>query len=361
MTEEVPAADLLAGAMTCRRDGRLDLAETLVRRAIAADPASRAAHRQLAELLERQGRFDEAEAAYRRVLQLAPRDPSTAMTLGQLLLSQGRYEEGFALFEGRFGLTPERAKPDLPYPEWRGEDVAGKTVLIWIEQGFGDQIQFARFAPRLKALGADVTLLCLQPLARLFAASLEVRVVATSGRIEFPDPDYWVMTCSLAWRLGVGPQDIPAEPYLRAPSPGPTLPAGFKVGLMTAGSPAHANDENRSLPAAQAARLKAMAPTVIDLSPASTGARDFADTAAVIAQLDLVVSVDTSVAHLAGAMGKPCWVLLPEIGVDWRWFRGRTDSPWYPSARLYRQSNPGDWGEVVDRVLADVLAMRPGR
>ena len=311
-----------------------------------------------ATVLERQGRLAEAEAAYRRVLAAAPGAAAVATALGQLLLSQGRYDEGFAFFEGRFGLTPARAKPTLPYPEWRGEDVAGKNVLIWIEQGFGDQIQFARFAPHLKARGADVTLLCLKPLERLFAANLDVRVLGTSGPVEFPDPDYWVMACSLAWRLGMGPQDIPGAAYLRAPSPGPVLPPGFKVGLMTTGSPAHANDANRSLPPDQAARLAAMAATVIDLDPARTGARDFADTAALIDQLDLVVSVDTSVAHLAGAMGKPCWVLLPEIGTDWRWFRDRTDSPWYPTARLYRQSAGAGWGPVIDRVLADVQALR---
>ena len=359
MTDEtVSTVDLLVGAIAFRSQGRLDLAEDLHRRAVRTDPTSLQANHELGRVLELRGRLDEAEATYRRVLAMAPGAPSTATALGQLLLSQGRYEEGFAFFEGRFGVTPERAKPSLPYPEWRGEDVAGKRLLIWIEQGFGDQIQFARFAPVLKARGADVTLLCLQPLERLFSASLGVRVVATSGRIEFPDPDYWVMACSLAWRLGVGPQDIPAAPYLSAPASGPDLPPGFKVGLMTAGSPTHTNDANRSLPAAQAERLRAMAATVIDLSPAATGARDFAATAALIDQLDLVVSVDTSVAHLAGAMGKPCWVLLPRIGVDWRWFHERTDSPWYPTARLYRQPASADWGEVVDRILADVAAMR---
>jgi tetratricopeptide (TPR) repeat protein len=359
MTEElVSTADLLAGAAAFQQQGRPDLAEHLYRRAVQADPTSLKALHLLGRTLELRGQFEEAEAAYRRVLQAAPGAPSTATALGQLLLGQGRYEDGFAFFEGRFGVTPERAKPSLPYPEWRGEDLAGRSLLIWIEQGFGDQIQFARFAPILKDRGADVTLLCLQPLERLFAANLGVRVVGTSGQVSFPDPDYWTMTCSLAWRLGVGPHDIPAEPYLRAPFAAPALPPGFKVGIMATGSPAHANDANRSLPAEQAQRLKAMAATVIDLSPDSTGARDFAETAALIDQLDLVVSVDTSVAHLAGAMGKPCWVLLPAIGVDWRWFHERTDSPWYPTARLYRQSKGGGWGEVIDRVLADVRATR---
>lgn len=352
-------AHVLAEALSFEMRSRLAEAEGLCREALRLDPASLQGWHQLGRVLERRGRLGDAEAAFRRVLDLAPGAPSTALELGQLLLSQGRYDEGFAHFEGRFGLTPARAKPALPFPEWRGEDVAGKKLLIWIEQGYGDQIQFARFAPRLKAMGADVTLLCLQPLERLFAANLGVRVIATSGAVEFPDPDYWVMACSIAWRLGIGPEDIPAAPYLRPIGEvqlGDRRPGEFRVGLMARGNPGHANDANRSLPADQAARLAQMPARVVDLDPASTGARDFADTAALIDELDLVVSVDTSVAHLAGAMGKPCWVLLPAIGCDWRWFRDRTDSPWYPTLRLYRQPAGGDWGPTVGRVLADVGA-----
>lgn len=352
------AADRVTQAFACQAQGRLDEAEALLRSAVADDPTSLRGHHVLGRLLMRRGRFAEAEAAFRRVLDLAPGAPSTRLALAHLLLSQGRYDEGFAYFEARFEIAPEKAKPALPFPEWRGEDVAGRKLLIWIEQGYGDQIQFARFAPRLKALGAHVTLVCLSPLHRLFAENLDVRVIAASGRIDFPDPDFWTMPCSLAGRLGIGLDQLSGAPYLRAP-PGPRrdLPPGLKVGLMTRGNPAHGNDANRSLPPEQAERLRAARATVVDLDPASTGAADFADTAALIDQLDLVVSVDTSVAHLAGAMGKPCWVLLPELDCDWRWLRDRRDSPWYDSARLYRQTPRCDWGEVIDRVLADVAAL----
>ena len=283
-------------------------------------------------------------------------DPTAAAAAGALgarLLSEGRYEEGFALWEGRHA-APRLAKPKLAWPEWRGEPLAGKRLVVWPEQGLGDQIMFARFAPLLQRQGVDVTVLCLPPLQRLLAGCLGVRVLAATGAVSFPDPDYWVMTCSLAGRMGVTVESIPAAPYLRALGPGPGLPEGFKVGLVTSGSPAHGNDAQRSLPPQEAARLRAMAAQVVPLDPANTGARDFADTAAIVEQLDLVVTVDTAAAHLAGAMGKPCWVLVPAVGTDWRWLQARSDSPWYPSVRLYRQPRAGAWDEVADRVLADV-------
>jgi hypothetical protein len=166
------------------------------------------------------------------------------------------------------------------------------------------------------------------------------------------------MACSLAGRLGATPQRLPAAPYLRAARPWPRpLAPGFKVGLMTAGNPVYANDANRSLPEAAAAALFGLVARPVDLRPSQTGAADFADTAALMAELDLVISVDTAAAHLAGAMGKPCWVLLPAANPDWRWMRGRRDSPWYPSVRLYRQPAPGDWGPVLDEVAADLDAL----
>jgi hypothetical protein len=245
-------------------------------------------------------------------------------------------------------------KPALPYPEWRGEDVAGKRLLIWPEQGYGDQIQFARFARLLKARGAEVTLFCHAELAPLFAESMGVQALAASGEVEFPDPDFWVMQGSLAARLGVTVDTIPAEPYLRAVRPGPPLGDGFKVGLKTEGNPGHSNDANRSLRPEQAQRLRELPARIVELDPAATGACDFADTAAIVDQLDLVICVDTSVAHLAGAMGKPVWVLIPAVETDWRWLLGRTDSPWYPSMRLYRQARGESWDAVIDRLTGDL-------
>jgi hypothetical protein len=276
--------------------------------------------------------------------------------LAVLLLSQGRYEEGFALFEARH-LLAQYAKPELPYAEWRGEPVAGKRLLIWPEQGFGDQIQFARFAPVLQAMGAQVTLICWPALERLFQQSLGVQVIAAQGEISFEDPDYWVMAMSLAGRLGLATDTLPNAPYLRAEAPARPPAGGVRVGLMTRGAAAFANDVNRSLSAEAAQALRALPVETLDLAPEATGAQDFGDTAAIVAGLDLVISVDTAVAHLAGAMGKPCWVLLPAEGADWRWLRERRDSPWYPSVRLYRQGAPGDWAPVLAEVTADLARL----
>lgn len=270
---------------------------------------------------------------------------------GLKLLAEGEYSTGWPLFEARFeigraGLT----KPALPYPEWAGEAVAGKQFVIWPEQGFGDQIQFARFALVLRDLGASVTLICYPALHRLLSQLEGVEVLAAAGAVTFPDPDYWAMAGSLPRWLTPSPEDIPAAPYLRALTQFTPARPVKRIGLVTRGSPAHANDANRSLGAAAARRLADVLGATMSLDPAVTGAADFADTAAIIAGLDLVVTVDTSVAHLAGAMGKPCWVLLPAIGTDWRWMRTRSDSPWYPSIRLFRQPSPGRWDPVIEDV-----------
>jgi len=348
-----------AAALRAAGDGRA--AEAVYRRMIAADERDAEPHHLLAGMLAATGALRGAEAEYRRTLELAPSAASTARVLATLLLSQGRYAEGFALYEARHA-APHLAKPPLPYPEWTGQDLAGKRLLIWPEQGFGDQIQFARFAPILQRAGVDVTLLCAAPLTRLFAGCLGVRVLSAEGEVEFPAPDHWVMTCSLAARMGVEPATIPGAPYLHAldPPPGPAAegPAGARIGVMTAGNPTNLNDANRSLPPEVAARLADL-PGAVDLGPARTGARDFADTAAILAGLDLVITVDTAVAHLAGAMGKPVWILIPDTGADWRWLRRRTDSPWYPTARLYRQGAADSWAAVVERVVADAAGLGP--
>jgi tetratricopeptide (TPR) repeat protein len=350
-------ADLLARGGASRAAGDLAGAEPLYAQAAARFPDEPEPHHHLAGIHRLRGRLDLAEAEYRRTLALAPGAAATQRALAVLLLAQGRYPEGFALLEARHELDGMK-KPALPFPEWRGEAVAGKRLLIWPEQGFGDQIQFARFAAVLKARGAEVTLLCHPELVRLFQGSLGVQALAARGAVEFPDPDYWVMQGSLAARLGVTVGNIPHAPYLRALEAGAPLGAGFKVGLKTQGNPGHSNDANRSLPAATGQRLRRLLDDlpvrIVELDPAATGARDFADTAAIVEQLDLVISVDTSAAHLGGAMGKPTWVLLPAVDTDWRWLLERADSPWYPSMRLYRQASGESWEAVVERLLADL-------
>ena len=347
--------ELNALGMRLRSEGDLGGARTAFEQAIALAPGEPEPRHHLAGVLARLGDPEAAKAEYRRVLALAPGHGPTSRALAELLLADGEYEEGFALWELRHEVA-DRAKPSLAFPEWRGEPVAGKKLLIWPEQGLGDQMMFARFAPVLRDMGADVTLICWPALAPLFEASLGVRVLPATGAVEFPDPDYWAMTMTLAGRLGLGPDALPTQPYLRTTGPGPRLPAGFKVGLVTIAGAQLPGVSSRSLPADQALRLTALPAQVIDLSPASTGAKDFADTAAIVEQLDLVISVDTSAAHLAGAMGKPVWVIVPAPS-DWRWMRGREDSPWYPTARVYRQPKPGDWASVVDRVIEDFGAL----
>jgi tetratricopeptide (TPR) repeat protein len=341
-------AQLLDEGRRRRSLGDAEGASAWFRRAVDLTPDAAEPHHHLAAALEALDRLGEAEAEYRVALALAPGSGATARALAILLLSQGRYPEGFALFERRHELA-EMAKPALPFPEWDGEPVEGRKLLIWPEQGLGDQIQFARFAPILQRMGADVTLVCWPPLARLFAGALGVRVVAAAGQIEFPDPDYWVMTMSLAARLGLTPDTLPRDVYLTAPERRAALPKGARIGLVTQGNAHNANDANRSLGETDAARLRAI-PGALSLDPVDTGAQDFADTAAIIDQLDLVISVDTATAHLAGAMGKPCWTLIPKANTDWRWLRDRSDSPWYPSMRLFRQPAPGDWASVIDEI-----------
>lgn len=295
------------------------------------------------------GRLAQAEADFRAALALEPGRADTRWALGTVLLALGRYAEGFPLLEARHEVaTFVRRRPDLPYPEWTGGEVAGRRILIWPEQGFGDQIQSARFAPLLRDRGAEVTLLCSPVLARLFGR-LGVHVVAAAGAVEFPDPDGWVMSESIAGRLGVTPDTVPNRPYLTFPEP-PARSGRLRVGLVTAGNPTHPNDAWRSLSPAEAARLRALPAEMVSLHPEDSGARDFLDTAEIVAGLDLVVSVDTAVAHLAGALGKACWVMIPAFNTDWRWMQDRTDSPWYPSMRLFRQTAPGDWTGVMAQI-----------
>jgi hypothetical protein len=155
------------------------------------------------------------------------------------------------------------------------------------------------------------------------------------------------MSNSLPYRLGVTLDRLSGGAYLTA---APRWGIG-RIGVKTRGNPAHHNDADRSLPDAEAARLLAL-PGAVSLEPEDTGAHDFADTAEIIAGLDLVIAADTSTAHLAGALGKPVWILLPYVTTDWRWLSGRSDSPWYGSARLFRQHRPGDWSSLLDEVIA---------
>ena len=292
------------------------------------------------------------------------------------LLTAGRMSEGWRHFGFRWLREPSLSfRPRVGRPVWEGQVLRGRTILLRAEQGAGDTIQFIRYAPRLKALGATVRVGVFMGLEDLVRGAEGVDQVL-GAKDSVPDFDFYAHMMSLPLVFGTNLDSIPAEvPYLH---PEPTQcvrweqklqsNAQLTVGIVWAGSPAHTRDRYRSLSLRELARLgevsgvrwvslqkgepaeelKAPPPglELVDLGPEL---EDFADTAAVISQLDLVLCVDTAVAHLAGALGKPVWVLLPSPA-DWRWLEGREDSPWYPTMRLFRQSRRGEWAEVIERV-----------
>lgn len=365
--------------------GRLSDAEAACRQALSVLPDRAVLLHNLGTVLLDLGRTQEAEAAYRKALSIDPRYADATCKLGALLLSLGRFDEGWALYEARYdaGLSDRTALPPaVDYPQWRGESLHGKAVLVWQEQGFGDMIQFGRYLALLKARGAAwITLACAPVLHRLFATvpGIDAVVDAPSELARAPH-DYWTLPLSLPYRLGTTLDSIPAATYLR---PDPALAekwrakllplAGLKVGLVWKGHANHGNDRNRSLPSLETlrpllnvpgvsfvslqmgqgqdeAKSLAAGPDVLDAAPQIA---DFADSAALISELDWVIAVDTAVAHLAGALGKPSWVMLPAVGLDWRWVRGRTDSPWYPQTmRLFRQTEPGQWTSVIEQIAS---------
>ena len=309
------------------------------------------AHHNLGVVYVKTGRFQQAEQEFRAALAIDPDAPGPRHSLGMLLLGGGRFEEGWREYEARRrvpGLTIPR--PQVACPEWRGEDLTGKHLLVVWEQGLGDQIQFARFLPILAGRGVKVSFVCQPALIPLFEG-MPVDLLPAGSAL--PTADAWPLLCSIPLRLGVPLATIPAQSGL--PLRSTMRGGGGGVGFVARGSHTHTNDRFRSLRGEAAKRLAALGR---DLSPEATGARNFRDTAEIVAGLDLVISVDTAIAHLAASMGKPTWILIPFVETDWRWLRERVDSPWYPSAKLYRQGPAGGWGAVLDRVQADLAASR---
>jgi Tfp pilus assembly protein PilF len=333
--------------------------------------------------LESSGRPDEAMTFGERAVAIHPADERARDTLASLALLRGDYARGWDEYEHRRNL-PELKKPHYPQPQWTGEDLQGATILLQGEEVFGDTIQCLRYVSMVAARGGKIVLRVDRALQRL-AASVSTRVIVSPNHVRLPDFDVWCPLFSLPRIFVTRVESVPAEvPYLGV-RPGlmerwrerlANLP-GLRVGLAWAGNPQHGDDFLRSVGldrlrplwdvrgvsfislqvGPRAADIASLPPGKINFTDVSAELTDFAETAGAIMNLDLVIAVDTAVVHLAGALGKPVWVMLP-FAPDWRWLLDRDDSPWYPTARLYRQPAPGDWSAVIARVAA-ALSLRP--
>jgi tetratricopeptide (TPR) repeat protein len=372
------ADTLVTLAATLGRLGRMDEALAAIEEVRSSDPHRRDALVNHVALLARQGRVEESVACARTGLRLYPDDPDLHWNLAVGLLLLGNFEEGWAEHEWRDGRDrPDRlgAPTDLVQPRWTGESLEGRALFVYGEQGFGDNIQFVRFVPELARRARVVYLQVLKALEPLMTG-LPANCVLLPQGAPVPAIDFHCPLMSVPAVLRIDEAHIPARiPYLRA-DPAEVqawrerLPTGgLKVGIAWSGKPTHLNDLNRSMSLAvfRKAAVKGCCFVTVqpqlretdratleswpDLLDFGRELRDFSETAALVEALDLVISVDTSVAHLAGALGKPVWVLLPDPP-DWRWMLQREDSPWYPSARLYRQGTARSWSEVLERVRA---------
>jgi Flp pilus assembly protein TadD len=363
-------------------------AEQSARRALELDTSYANAWMSLGNILKRTARLEEARSAYSEALRIVPEAPTAHWNLALLDLLGGDFDAGFRGFEWRLRLPGTNGiPPDLDVPLWQGEDLKGKRLLVYAEQGLGDTLQFARYIPLLAGRGAQVFICCAANLHRLLGR-LPGCTAVTAPDTTPPDVDYCCPMLSLPYRFGTTLATIPGPgPYLTADPVRvaewaqrfAALPPALRVGIVWAGESrpddpeAHRIDRRRSLPLEMLAPLfgvkgvnwfslqKGMPSAQLrhgdweaPITDWTNDLQTFDDTAALLSQLDLVISVDTSVVHLAAAMGKPVWVLSRFDGC-WRWLFGRSDSPWYASVRLFRQKGPDDWVPVIAALRAALI------
>lgn len=363
---------------TLRALGRTGVALASFEMAVHLSPGLADAHYNRGAMLESLGRWDDACTAFGSAIECAPQHSAAHFNLALCRLRCGDFTRGWAGYEWRWRCTPSAFSHAKP--RWSGEPLAGKTILLHCEQGFGDTLQFCRYASLVSALGARVVLATFDPLAALLENLPGVAQVIRYGG-KLPDFDFHCPLMSLPGIFGTHLHNIPGRrPYLQANagriaawSAHLGIAKRPRIGLVWRGNPQHDNDQHRSIPLATIVphlpceyeyfslqkELRADDAAVLRAQPSirHVGASlvSFADTAAVCELMDIVISVDTSVAHLVGGLGRPVWILLP-FPADWRWLLDRHDSPWYPTARLFRQEAGGTWDGVWRRVAAALSA-----
>ena len=375
-----PDAQFALARCLCLR-GEWERARSLLAALIMQDPGYRQALGLFLEVLVRLGQWEDYEAAMGRLISLHAHPPAIeTYDRGLLDLRLGNLPRGWARYESRLEcpglIVPKR---DFSQPRWDGGPFDGKTLLVHFEQGLGDTFMFVRYATRVKALGGRVLLEVQPALADVVATCPGVDAVVPHGS-SIPAFDLHIPLLSLPWLFGTDLQSIPGEvPYLGVPERVPNrerladllsaTEGSIRIGLAWAGSPGHSRDAERSLPPGVLGPLAALPgvswhsfqlgsaekpplPGLVSLDPSI---RNFSDTAYALTRMHLVITVDTALAHLAGALGIPTLLLVAFIP-DFRWMMGRGDTPWYPTMRIYRQPAPGDWGTVIRQVVDDLTA-----
>jgi hypothetical protein len=339
---------------------------------LACEPNHAASQHMMGLFRQNLGEMDRAGYHYARALEIAPTFANAHWDRALWCLMHGDrrprlFEDGWREYE--WGVVGGQRPMRHLQPAWDGRPIPGKRLYVWAEQGLGDTLQFVRLLGMARERSrARIVLEIQEALACLLHDYPDAdEVVIQSADRSFATPfDEHVSLLSLPHVLGLGVEDIPKGAYLKAPSREIRGSDGrLKVGLCWSGNPGHANDKHRSLSADALAPLLSVKDVWFfslqkdqeaPQGMASIALRNMADTAGLIAQMDMVVTVDTAVAHLAGGMGKPVWILLPKNN-DFRWFLERPDSPWYPSARLWRQETLGEWGAVIERVRGELEAV----
>jgi tetratricopeptide (TPR) repeat protein len=364
-----------------REQGRHDEAVARYQQALALWPEYAEAHYNLGFTLREQGKLEPAAAHYQHALALRPDYPDAQLGLAACYLAEGDYERGWPLYEGRLRVPGFVTPHDLP--RWAGQPLTGRSLLLLAEQGLGDTLHFIRYARTLKEQGARIVLACQPALGRLLESHPDVDELFLLGSAaELPRCDFCLPLLSAPGTFGTDASTIPCDvPYVTAD---PELRAkwraelagidGFKIGIVWQGSRDYPSDRLRSIPLCHFAPLARLPGVrlislqkgfgseqistvdfpVLDLSDRLDHvAGPFMDAAAVIGSVDLVVTPDTAIGHLAGALGAPVWLAL-QFSPNWRWLRKRDDSPWYPTMRLFRQTAFGQWPDVFER-MADAL------